>query len=459
MITYTNSINMYTGSIPLVIHVNQYDSDFTLVFNLYSSAGAFNVESGTTASIRGTKTDGNGYTANATIDISNRRVTVTGHVQMTATAGRNVYELVLTKSNKDIATANFILDCEPAAMDADTIQSETVLKELNAIIESAQTAVEAAERAEEAATHLTIDTTLTQSGQAADAKVVGDELGDLRDDLNHVGLSESVKVALLNCFAHTAWTDEHGQEYYDTLEAALYEVEYPRITAVFNSGTHSIYNAYTLNDLKQYLTVKYYEDEDDEGQVIASANYTLTGSLESGNSVIRVSYDGLSTTFVVPVLDFYNKYHWNSNTDVDVLSYYHGLAGTYSYDGVGTVKLDNASANDRRILIGKYGYTPILDTDGVSGSIYYGMPIPENASSITITVDSAFDISVQWKKYEGDDYIYSWIGDSGWQNGPSYTSDIVVHTTRGRANVFWLNVRRHDNGTITSNPVIDVVFE
>ena len=280
------------------------------------------------------------------------------------------------------------------------------------------------------------------------------DVDNLKSDLENLNpITEAIKVALLDCIAHVAWTDEHGQNYYDALETALYESGYPRITATFNSGSHNIYNVYAVNDLKQYLTVKYFEDIHDEGQTIASSDYILSGILNPGNSVIRVSYDELTTTFVVPVSDFYNKYHWNSDTDVDVLSYYNGLASTYTYDGVMTVKLNNDRPYDRRILVGKYGYTPILDTDGVSGSIYYGMPIPENASSITITFDSTFDIAVQWKKYGGDDYIYTWIGDSGWQNGPSYTSNI------GGANVFWLNVKRHNNGTITSNPVIDVVFE
>lgn len=36
------------------------------------------------------------------------------------------------------------------------------------------------------------------------------------------GLSETAKAALLACFRHVAWTDEHGRDYYDALESALY---------------------------------------------------------------------------------------------------------------------------------------------------------------------------------------------------------------------------------------------
>ena len=142
---------MRPGAVPLVIHLGQYDSDFTLVFELYSSAGNFTVESGTTAMIRGTKTDGHAYDADATIDVSAKTVTVAGSEQMTAAKGRNVYELVLTKGEKVLSTANFVLDVERAAMDADTIASESVLKELNAIIAGAETATEAASNAASAA--------------------------------------------------------------------------------------------------------------------------------------------------------------------------------------------------------------------------------------------------------------------------------------------------------------------
>lgn len=61
------------------------------------------------------------------------------------------------------------------------------------------------------------DATLTQSGIPADAKAVGDAIASIEP-----GLSADAKAALLNCFMHVAWTDEHGQDYYDDLFYALY---------------------------------------------------------------------------------------------------------------------------------------------------------------------------------------------------------------------------------------------
>lgn len=212
MIQHQRSINMYPGvRAPERIHLSQYDSDFTLIFNLYSSVGSFTVESGTTAMIRGTKGDGNGYSASASL--SGTTVTVQGNNQMTAVAGRNVFELALTRSGKVLGSANFILDVEPAALSADTIESDSVLMELQAIIDSASTSTAAADRAETAATAAeghangtvrfdiaqskteaekararqnigaVTDDTLTKQGAAADAKAAGDAITDLKGAL------------------------------------------------------------------------------------------------------------------------------------------------------------------------------------------------------------------------------------------------------------------------------------
>lgn len=235
MLTITKKLDMSPHGVPQVIRVSQYDSDFTLEFKLFASGGNFAISTGTTAEIRGTKQSGTGYSASATLDTSTKVVTVAGAAQMTAVAGMNIFEIVLKKNNKEISSANFCLMVERAALDADTITDESVLKELNAIIESADTATQAAEEAEDAADRaeaaaqtLVIDSTLTQSGQVADAKATGDAIAGLENEIAQIvpGLSSEAKDALLACFEHVAWIDEHGQDYYDALESALYPDAY-----------------------------------------------------------------------------------------------------------------------------------------------------------------------------------------------------------------------------------------
>lgn len=155
-ITKTNKLNMTSGAVPLVIHLSQYDADFTLVFDLYNTDGTFTIESGTTVAIRGTKKDGNGYSVDATLDITNKRVTVTGDQQMTAVAGRNIFELTLTKNNKELNTANFILEVERAALDRDTIKSDSIIRELYEVIDQADDIIAAASQVKRALQGITV---------------------------------------------------------------------------------------------------------------------------------------------------------------------------------------------------------------------------------------------------------------------------------------------------------------
>ena len=149
MITITTDIDIVSRGVMPVLHLSQYDSDFTLVFNIYASEGNFSMPSGTTAEIRGTKTDGNGYDAAGTV--SGTTVTITGDEQLTAVAGNNIFEIALYYNSKRLNTINFVLAVERAALDADTITSESVLRELDAIVEGAEVATEAAAEAVAAA--------------------------------------------------------------------------------------------------------------------------------------------------------------------------------------------------------------------------------------------------------------------------------------------------------------------
>lgn len=112
------------------------------------------------------------------------------------------------------------------------------------------------------------------------------------------GLTDDIKQALLDCFEHVAWTDEHGQDYVDALEAALYPpAELMSISAVYTqSGT--VYTTDTLDSLKTNLVVTaHYTDSTTE----TVTTYTLSGTLTEGTSVITVSYGGKTTTFNVTV--------------------------------------------------------------------------------------------------------------------------------------------------------------
>ena len=130
---------------------------------------------------------------------------------------------------------------------------------------------------------------------------LGTEIADLKEEIENIsGISDDVKTALLNCFAHVAWTDEYGQDYYDALEEALYAEE-PKtlvsISAVYTqSGT--VYDTDTLDSLKADLVVTATYDDSTTETVTA---YTLSGTLEEGTSTITVAYGGKTAEFDVTV--------------------------------------------------------------------------------------------------------------------------------------------------------------
>lgn len=196
MATWTifKKLNVSPASFPTVIHIKQYSSDFILKFQLYSTDGDLYIEAGATTRIRGTKRDGNGFELTGTR--IGRTCTFSGTKeqmqQMTAAHGRCVFEVVVEHDGKELITANFYLEVQRAAMDAGTVTSESIINEfadfqskITAAQAAATAAQEQADRAEAAAESIDfgIDSTLTQSGQAADAKAVGDEVTALKQDI------------------------------------------------------------------------------------------------------------------------------------------------------------------------------------------------------------------------------------------------------------------------------------
>lgn len=280
MITYKKPLNITPGELPARINLSQYDTDFTLIFTLYTSEGELYLDSMVGASIRGTKKDGMGYSADARI--GNGVVTINGDVQMTACAGENWFEIVLylmaptadaeiqngktyyTRTSSttsgvtsyiysifrgnafvsgttyyesfgELSTANFILDVERAALDKDTLRSESQIRELVNVIDRTDEIIAAARQADEAVEE--VNTTLrglvTQAEQARNdarqaaaeaANDVQDILQDLVDDAN------AAKIAAQQA-AETAATDAINANK-ATLEELVNQAETAKDTAV-----------------------------------------------------------------------------------------------------------------------------------------------------------------------------------------------------------------------------------
>ena len=113
------------------------------------------------------------------------------------------------------------------------------------------------------------------------------------------GLTAEAKQALLACFENVAWVGTDGQTYYDALAEALNTTAIlTSIVADFNQGGALIYNTDSLSVLRNYLTVTAaYSD----GSSNIVDDYTLSGALVTGTSIITASYEGKTATFPVTV--------------------------------------------------------------------------------------------------------------------------------------------------------------
>jgi Bacterial Ig-like domain (group 3). len=71
-----------------------------------------------------------------------------------------------------------------------------------------------------------------------------------------------------------------------------------RITAVFEQGSHKVYQSDSLDSLRPYLAVTAHYYDGTSGTI---QDYTLSGTLAMGTCTITVSYGGKTATFSVYV--------------------------------------------------------------------------------------------------------------------------------------------------------------
>lgn len=133
------NLNLIPGGVHPVINVSQYDEGRQFKLAIFDGASPYDL-AGKTVTIQVGKADGHGC-AYGTADmvhgvpviaVSDNIVTVTTPEQMTAVAGDNTAELKIESSTADVRTLNFILRCEPAALDPGTPLSGTDIPAIEA---------------------------------------------------------------------------------------------------------------------------------------------------------------------------------------------------------------------------------------------------------------------------------------------------------------------------------------
>ena len=189
LIRHHYMVDMIPEGSKTVVKLNQYDEDFLLDLELYAREGTFEIDSGTTAEIRGTKPDGNGYSASCTLTITEDEnqnpiyiVTVTGDQQITAVDGDGEYEIMLVKNEQELNTANFIIRTERAALDKDTVASTSVVRELVDVLDNSEAIINAGQQYADSQAAMVI-----LAGQAsASAESAADSAESAADTLQHL---------------------------------------------------------------------------------------------------------------------------------------------------------------------------------------------------------------------------------------------------------------------------------
>lgn len=190
------------------------------------------------------------------------------------------------------------------------------------------------------------------------------------------GVSEDLKIALLQLADKVAYTDEDGQDYYDALNDALYPpAGLASITAVYTqSGTITNYS--TLDDLRPDLVVTAYYDN---GTSAVVTTYALSGTLTEGTSTITAAYGGKTAIFTVVVTHAdlppgYTKYDYLEMYDVPTsgnAARFYTIVTDAQLSSDYTVELNIGYASNR---VSHLSFDPVLGTrSGASGTFNEGI--------------------------------------------------------------------------------------
>lgn len=174
MIEQNYILNLVPNKVPLIVNCSQYDSlSRTINMKLYDGTEVYEIPSGTTATVRGTKQDNTGF--EYPCEIEGSTVSFDIQDQMTIFSGRVPSEIRLTNNGEIIGTCNFEFYVEPTPLDPNVTISETDLPLLE---EAEQNAIRAEQAASQATTVL-----------ASSVKSVNNTLPDANGNVNVSGIS------------------------------------------------------------------------------------------------------------------------------------------------------------------------------------------------------------------------------------------------------------------------------
>lgn len=133
MTSQTINLDLIPNGVNPIINVSQYDKGQTWLFNILVNGSAFNIPTGSSVTIRGSKRDSTGFVY--ACSFSGSTVTAIVQDQMTVCSGDQKGELRIEKNGDIIATMNFTIRVKPSALSDTTQISETDLPLIEQAVE------------------------------------------------------------------------------------------------------------------------------------------------------------------------------------------------------------------------------------------------------------------------------------------------------------------------------------
>lgn len=182
MIIQKYNLNMIPDKVPVMVRVSQYDQfSRTIIFSLYDGAIEYEIPSGSTISVRGTKPDHTGFEYPCTFE--GNEVSFNIEPQQTVLSGLVPSEIRITSNNEIVGSCNFIINVEPTPLDESTVISDTELPLIEEASQAAVIAQGAAARAEAEADR-------AEQVLSTAVKSVNNELPDAQGNVDVVALPD-----------------------------------------------------------------------------------------------------------------------------------------------------------------------------------------------------------------------------------------------------------------------------
>lgn len=401
MLDQTIYLDVVPGGIPQIVNVSQFDEGSrTLHINLYAGVGEFEIPSGSTAKVQGTKRDKKGFSYSATLNGTEVICDITQN--MTAIAGRVPCEVVIENGNDILATANFILMVKQAAFGADTDISDSDLPDFYELAdqiaqdaqEAAASAASAAQSAAEAAQFVPEGYQQLQSDVGTLKTTVSSQGEQLEEEItkNIFGFGKPVKkdiyrkrLAIQTLSGDSGYTTLQGGCYLPTKQHFLmaivnsdnnscilvelekdYETVVKRATLDLGHANDLTYNP---DDGKIYVATGSTGTNANKIAVLNGSTFALENTLDLGNSRAKwlVSYDDVNNRYYVLDTSYLTVY----NSNWGQLKQYPNTYGD-TYDGSGEMTAQSSFCYDGK-FVGLYFVREIVASSMSISGIYFQM--------------------------------------------------------------------------------------